>query len=57
MKNLTIDENLILGKNSFILQDSLILILNTEKVKNYPFDKPSFLRELLQDIDANNDDI
>lgn len=33
MKNLKLDNNLLTEKNKFIFQDSLIFILNTEKLK------------------------
>lgn len=59
MKNLTIDENLILDKSSFILQDSLILVLNVEKIKNCLSAKPSYIDieddELLQNIDISDE--
>ena len=61
MKNLTIDENLMLGKSSFILQDSLILILDTEKVRNCLSAKSPFLNiendKPLQNLDVNDGDI
>ena len=61
MKNLTIDENLMLGKSSFILQDSLILILDTEKVRNCLSAKSPYLNiendKLSQNLDVDNDDI
>jgi hypothetical protein len=61
MKNLTIDENLVLGKSSFILQDSLIFILDTEKIRNCLSSKSPYLNiennESSQNLDVNDGDI